>query len=98
MPFARHATLTAGVVSSFTVTGNPAAVEVLSRNGLAEVYVSYDGTGTPADPTIGGDDFDVVPAAVGAFVVLPDLSPSTPANVVKVRSASATTISVRGIQ
>jgi len=97
MPFVRHQTLTASTVATFTVTGNPAQIEILSRNGLGEVYVSYDGTANPANPTVAGNDFDVIPAIAGAGVVIGEIG-SSDQNVVKVISASATTISVRGIQ
>lgn len=97
MPFARHVTLTPSTVASFTVTGNPSQVEILSRNGLGEVYVSYDGTATPADPTVGGNDLDVIPAVAGGAVTIGEIGSST-SNVVKVISAAATAISVRGIQ
>jgi hypothetical protein len=95
--YARHATLVANVVSSFTVTGNPSQVEILSRNGLGEVYVSYDGTAAPTDPTVAGNNFDVIPAIAGASVVLGEIGASDQ-NVVKLISAAATTVSVRGIQ
>lgn len=97
MPFARHVTLTPSVVSSFTVTGNPSQVEILSRNGLGEVYVSYDGTASPADPTVAGNDLDVIPAVAGGGIVIGEIG-SAVSNVVKVISAVATTVSVRGIQ
>lgn len=97
MPFARHLTLVSNTVSTVTVTGNPSQVEILSRNGLGEVYVSYDGTAAPVNPTVAGNDFDVIPAIAGAALILGEIGASDQ-NVVKVISAVATTISVRGIQ
>ncbi len=97
MPYVRHQTLTASTVATFTVTGNPSAVEILSRNGLGEVYVSYDGTAAPANPTVAGNDFDVIPAIAGAGLVLGEVGAGDQ-NVVKVISAAATAISVRAIQ
>lgn len=97
MPFARHLTLVANTVSTVTVTGNPSQVEILSRNGLGEVYVSYDGTANPANPTIAGNDFDVIPALAGASVILGEIGASDQ-NVVRLISGAATAVSVRGIQ
>lgn len=97
MPFARHLTLVSNTVSTVTVTGNPSQVEILSRNGLGEVYVSYDGTASPANPTVAGNDFPVIPALVGASLTLNEIGASDQ-NVVKLISAAATTVSVRGIQ
>lgn len=97
MPFIDHRTLTASTVATITVTGNPSAVEILNRNGAGEVYVSYSPTGTPPDPTVGGAGFYVIPAAVGAFITIPDENRSTDINVVKVISAQATAISVAAV-
>jgi hypothetical protein len=64
MPFVRHQTLTPSTVAMFTLTGNPSQMEILSRNGLGEVYVSYDGTANPANVTgLGAAAFEA--AAVG---------------------------------
>lgn len=95
MTYARHQTLTPSSVTTFTATDNSSGFEVLNRNGLAEVYVSFDGTAAPANPTIGGNDFDVIPAAVGAGVRVRRTGSAT--LVVKVISALATTVSIRGI-
>lgn len=95
MAYARHPTLTAASVTTFTLTDNSSAFEVLNRNGLAEVYVSYDGTAAPVDPTVGGNDFDVIPAAAGAGIRV-RRSGNNPI-VVKVISAQATAVSFRAI-
>ena len=97
MAYARHVTLSANVVSTFTVpvNENASAFEVLNRSGAGHVYISYDGTAAPADPTVGGDDFDVVPAAVGAAATLRRIGVG---NIVfKVISAAGTAISVRSV-
>lgn len=95
MPFARHVTLVANTVSTFTLTDNSSAFEVISRNGLADVYVSYDGTAAPGNPTVAGNDFDVIPAAAGAGIRV--RRTGTLPIVVKVISAQATTVSFRAI-
>lgn len=95
MAYARHVTLTASTVSTFTLTDNSSGFEILNRSGAGEIYLSHDGTAAPADPTIGGNDFDVVPAAVGAGVRV--RRTGTAAIVVKVISAQATAVSFRSI-
>lgn len=95
MAYARHVTLTANTVQAFTLTDNSSGFEVLNRNGLADVYVSYDGTAAPADPTVAGNDFDVVPAAVGAAIRIRRTSAAAIA--IKVISAQATAVSFRAI-
>lgn len=95
MAFARHVTLTANAVSTFTLTDNSSGFEILNRSGAGEVYISHDGTAVPADPTVAGNDFDVVPAAVGAGVRV--RRTGTAAIVVKVISAQATAVSFRSI-
>lgn len=95
MPYARHVTLTANVVQTFTLTDNSSGFEILSRNGLDEVYVSFDSTAIPADPTVAGNDFDVIPAVIGGGVRI--RRTGTNAIVAKVISAQATTVSFRSI-
>lgn len=96
MPFVRHLTLTANIVSTVTVTDTSSGFEVLNRNGLAEVYVSHDGTATPANPAVGGNDFDVIPAAIGAGIRLRRAANTS--IVVKLISSAATAVSVRGVE
>lgn len=96
MAYNRHQTLTPATVATFTVSdASASAVEVLNRSGLDEVYISFDGTATPANPTVAGNDFDVVPAGMGAAVQIK--RPGSAPIVIKVISASATAISVRGV-
>lgn len=97
MAYARHVTLTAATVQAFTLSGtdNSSAFEVLNRNGLGEIFVSYDGTSAPADPTVGGNDLDVVPAAVGAALRMRRTG-NLPISI-KVISAAATSVSFRAI-
>ena len=97
MPFVRHLALTAGVVSTVTLSAaeNASRFEVMNRNGADEVYISHDGTVNPTNPTVGGNDFDVVPAAVGAALTLRRVGSATAT--IDLISAAATTVSVRGV-
>lgn len=95
MAYVRHVTLTANTVQAFTLTDNSSAFEVLNRNGLGEIFVSYDGTAAPANPTVAGNDFDVIPAAVGAGIRV--RRTGTASISIKVISAVATTVSFRSI-
>jgi hypothetical protein len=95
--FIRHVTLTANTVNTTTFTGNESGAEILSRNGLAEVYVSVGDTttaGTPVNPTIAGNDFDVIPATIGSLRVRRN---SSQPMVIKLISAAATTVTIRAI-
>lgn len=95
--YARHFTLAAGVAQTFTLPSiDYPAVEILNRGGTDEIYVSFDGTATPAAPTAGGNDFDVIPAAVGAGLQIRRDSAVT--IVVKLISTAGTTASIRGIR
>jgi hypothetical protein len=95
MAYARHLTLTANTVQTFTLTDNSSGFEILNRSGAGEVYISHDGTAAPADPTVAGNDFDVIPAAIGAGVRMRRVG--TAAIVVKAISAQATAVSFRSI-
>lgn len=95
MAYARHVTLTANAVTTFTLTDNSSGFEILNRSGAGEIYVSHDGTATPGDPTVAGNDFDVVPAAIGAGIRV--RRTGTAAIVVKVISAQATAVSFRSM-
>lgn len=98
MPYIRHVTLTANTVRTDTLTAldNASQVEIISRNALADVYVSYDGTANPANPTVGGNDFDVIPCAVGAGIRLRRIGSGN--IVVRTISSAATTISIKAVQ
>lgn len=61
-----HATLVAATVSTFTFSSNYGQIMVLNRDGAAEVYFRTDGV----DPVVGADGCDVLPAAIGAVVVV----------------------------
>jgi hypothetical protein len=55
-----HGTLTAATVATVTLSAYWKSVEILNR-GTTEIYVNTDGTSTPANPTVAGDEFDVIP-------------------------------------
>lgn len=95
MAFNRHDTLVANTVKTYTLTDNSSGFEILNRNGAGEIYISHDGTASPADPTVAGNNFDVIPAAAGAAGQFTRIGQA--AIVVKVISAAATTISFRGM-
>lgn len=61
-----HATLTANTVDTITLDGDYIAVEILNRNGAAEIYATVD---TSAAPTVGGTGCDVLPAAIGSLTI-----------------------------
>lgn len=61
-----HATLVASTVDTVTLTNTQIdEVEILNRDGSAEIYFTVDGTA----PTVGGNNTNVLPAAVGSVVV-----------------------------
>lgn len=95
MAYVRHVTLTANTVQTFTLTDNSSGYEIVNRSGLDEIYVNHDGTAAPANPTVGGNDFDVIPAAVGAAAQFRRIG--TAAIVVKVISAQATKVTFRSL-
>lgn len=97
MPFIRHLTLTANTVTTVTLNplDNASSFEVLNRNGADEVFISHDGTATPPNPTVAGNDFDIVPAAAGSAVQIRRIGSGN--IVLKLISASATSVSVRAI-
>lgn len=64
-----HGTLVADTVTTISDIGTGIAdveqVDVLNRDGTAEIYFTVDGT----DPTVEGDNTEVLPAAIGALSV-----------------------------
>lgn len=87
----QHFTLTANTVKTFTLDSDFTEVEVTNVDGTAAVYFTTDGS----TPAVAGDGSHVVTAAPGAFL---SLQPRTSgASVVKVISAGATKVCVRGI-
>jgi hypothetical protein len=85
----RHGTLVATTVTTVTLGQDWDYLEVVNRNGTAEIYFTVGG----ATPTVGGADCEVVPAAIGAVEVKVNAAGPT---VVKLISAGTPAYTVRG--
>lgn len=66
---AKHATLTGLTVDSVQLSPT-ADIEVFNHTGSADLWVAV-GLSSPADPSIGGDDCDFVPAGCVRSIHLP---------------------------
>lgn len=86
----QHTTLVANTVATITFDTNYGRVEVLNVDGVAEVYVSTDGT----TPTVAGTGFEVLPAAIGWSEFTDRTNGNT---VVKLISAGTPKVSVKGL-
>ena len=86
--YTQHATLSANVEKTFTFNTNAGWVEVLNRDGAAEVYFTVDNTAV----TVGADGTHVLAAAIGSVEVRDETSGNT---VVRVKSDGAPKVSVR---
>lgn len=87
--FARHLTLTPGQVATVTLDRRYPNVEILSRDGAAEVYYTRDGR----TPTVKGDDtFVLVGAMSGVQTGLDQDEPDT----IKLISTGTVEVSVLG--
>lgn len=91
MAASRHVTLVADAVTTVNLPTNAGRVEVLNRDGTAEVWFTTDGT----TPTADGDDAHVVPAAISSVEVSDETSGQT--SVVKLLCAAAQRVSVRAL-
>ena len=85
-----HATLVAATVYTVTLDGDYPKVEVLNRDGTAEIYFTVDGS----TPTVGGAGTFVLPATIGTIEVPVRTSGAT---VVKLISAGTPKFSVTAI-
>lgn len=65
MARAKTVTLTADTVATVTIEASSPAVEVVSVDGAAAVWVRNDGT----NPTVAGDDCEPVVAAASSLVL-----------------------------
>lgn len=65
----KHATLVAATVTTLSLDAGYQSVEVLNRDGAAEVFVTVDGT----EPTVEGEDCFALPATIGALEVPAEL-------------------------
>ncbi len=94
MPFVRHGTLVATTVTVVDLPANKLdTVEVANIDGIAAIYfIVTDVHNTSAVPTVGGNDCEVLPAAMCALSVgAPDSAPVR----VKMISAGTPKYSVR---
>lgn len=87
-----HATLTAGTVDTITLDGDYISVEILSRDGSAEIYATVD---TNQTPTVGGLNCDVLPAVIGSITL--DASGYGTPTIVQLISAGAPAYTVKGL-
>lgn len=87
---AAHGTLVADVVDTVTFQRDWKEVEVLSHDGAGAIYFTVDGF----EPSVGGANCYVIPAATGAAIVKVEGGGNT---VVKLISDGAPTYSVTGI-
>jgi hypothetical protein len=85
------AQLTAATVDQVTLTDYFEAVEVVNLDGAAEIYILVDGT---TNPTVGGDNCNVIPAAMGSIILPTDPDASS---VVRLISSGTPRYHVRGV-
>lgn len=87
-----HATLTAATVDTITFDADYTSVEIVNRDGSAEIYVTVDSNNSP---TVGGAGCDVLPAAIGSLIV--DASAYGPPTTIKLISSGTPAYSVKGL-
>lgn len=63
---AKHVTTTANTAQTVTLNSDYQTVDVINVSGASAIYCRSDGV----NPTVKGDDCDVVVAGVGAFTTL----------------------------
>lgn len=59
-----HKTLVAATVDTVNFSRDCDRVEIINRDGTAELYFTTDGT----TPTVGGNNTLMLPAAIGSYV------------------------------
>lgn len=91
MAESEHLTLVADTVARVDLPANAGRIEVVNRDGAAEVYFTVNG----AAPTVEGDDTFVLPAAIGSVEV--SRPRTTSAAVVKLISAGTPKVSVTAL-
>jgi hypothetical protein len=87
-----HATLTAATVDTITLDSDYVSVEIVNRDGAAEIYATVD---TSLTPTVGGANCDVLPAAIGALTI--DATGYGTPTTVKLISSGTPAYSVKGL-
>ncbi len=88
----QHVTLVAATVATVTLDRGASRVEVLNVDGAAAVYFSLDRT----EPTVAGNGFHVLPAAIGSLEVSP-AGAGDSISVIKLISSGTPKVSVRTI-
>lgn len=89
LPRIKHGTLTANQVAEVTLNDAVGSIEVMVVGNPHPIYFRVDGT----DPTVKGDNCEVIPAAVGAALAV-----DTPTQVrLKMISTGAVDYCVRGV-
>lgn len=92
--YIRHGVLTADTVATFTLPRRRYAhLEVVNRDAAAEIYfLCLHPHRAAVDPTVGGDDCEVLPAALSSLeIATPGVAPLT----VKLISSGTPTYSIR---
>ncbi len=91
MAWVRHGTLVANSVTTVSVPDlGFGSIEILNRDTTAEIYFLFNKTGVTTDPTVGGNDCEVVVALSALTVDAPQ-----GAFTVKLLSAGTPKYSVR---
>ena len=90
----KHAQLAASTVDTVTLDRDYPEVEVVNRDGAAEIYFTVDGS----NPTVAGDNTEYLPATSGASVRVSAgaFVTGTP-TVVKLISSGTPKYSVQGV-
>jgi hypothetical protein len=86
------ATLVANTVDTIVFDADYTSVEILSRDGAAEIYATVDTTLTP---TVGGNNCDALPAAIGSLTI--DASGYGSPTTVQLVAAGAVAYTVKGL-
>lgn len=88
----KHGTLAADTADVITLDGDYRQVEVVNRDGVAEIFFTVDGP----DPAVEGDNNHMLPAAIGGVVVPANEALGYPTQV-KLISSGAPRYTVRGM-
>jgi hypothetical protein len=88
----KHAQLAANTVDTVTLVSDYSQVEVINRDGAAEIYFTVDG----AAPTVGGDNTHMIPAAISGMTANAYAESGSP-TVVRLISAGTPQYTVRGV-
>ena len=90
-PDSAYGTLTASTIATVTLARDREWVEVLNRNGAAEIFFTVDGS----NPTVAGAGTFCVPAIAGAAVKV--AAPEAATTSVKLISSGIPTYGVLGL-